>query len=89
MTSSMYLAWTYFDGDKHLPPLRLLFLTIKGVKMINGIDLLFVVMGVILLLLVVEIWDRYRDWFDWDRDRRRQRKQESLAEAQYRGEISG
>jgi hypothetical protein len=60
---------------------------------IDGIDLLFVLIGFILLLLAVEVWDRYHDWFEWDRDRRRQRKyrryeiQDNFAEKQYRGHL--
>lgn len=58
--------------------------------MITGIDMLFVVIGLALLLLTVEIWDRYFNWYEWDRDKRRQRKfdryelQESFVEAEYR-----
>ena len=42
--------------------------------MINGIDLLFIIIGFVLLFLLVEGWDRYRNWSEWDRDRRRQRR---------------
>lgn len=58
--------------------------------MINGIDLLFVVIGFILLLLFVEGWSRYKNWSEWDRDRRRKRKKyryefrDFLAEHEYR-----
>lgn len=58
--------------------------------MINGIDLLFAVIGLILLFLFVEGWNRYSDWSEWDSDRRRERKQyryefqESFVEAEYR-----
>lgn len=56
----------------------------------NGIDLLFVAIGFVLLFIITEAWDRYSDWFEWDRDCRRQRKlnrleyQEKIAEKEYR-----
>ena len=56
----------------------------------NGVDLLFVVIGFILLFLFVQGLDRYKDWVNWDRDRRRQRQhyrhefKESFVEAEYR-----
>ena len=61
--------------------------------MINGIDLLFVLIGFILLLLLVEGWDRYMYWSRWNRDRRRERKcsryelQDSFSEEEYRVEL--
>jgi hypothetical protein len=57
---------------------------------ITGIDLLFVVIGFILLFLLVEASDRYRNWSEWDRDRRRKRRHEryilkdQIAEKEYR-----
>lgn len=58
--------------------------------MINGIDLLFVVIGFVLLLIFVEGWNRYKNWSEWDRNRRRQRQnyrhefKESFVEEEYR-----
>ena len=45
---------------------------------ITGVDLLFVVVGFVLLFLLVEVSDRYSNWTEWDRDRRRQRKLDRL-----------
>jgi hypothetical protein len=62
---------------------------------INGIDLLYIFVGLVLLFVVIEAWDRYSDWFEWDRDRRRKRKldrlayQEKLAENRYRVYLRG
>ena len=58
--------------------------------MITGVDMLFVVVGLILLLILVEVWDRYSDWREWDFDRRRERKlyrlelQDHIEEKKYR-----
>lgn len=42
--------------------------------MITGIDMLFVVVCFILLFFLIEIWDRYSEWREWDFYRRRERK---------------
>lgn len=46
--------------------------------MINGIDVLFVVIGLVLLFVIVEMWVRYSAWLEWDRNRRRQRRHDSI-----------
>lgn len=56
----------------------------------NGIDMLFVAVGFVLLLIFVELWERYADWFEWDRNRRRERRrfrydlQDAYSEMNYR-----
>lgn len=39
----------------------------------NGLDLLFVLIGLILLFVLMEIYIRFSSWSEWDRDRRRGR----------------
>ncbi len=63
--------------------------------MITGIDFLFVAIGLILLLAVVEVWDRYCDWYEFDQEKRLERKrfryafQDALAEMNYRLYLRG
>lgn len=58
--------------------------------MINGIDLLFVVIGFVLLFIFIEGWNRYWTWADWDRERRLKRRyfryefQDDFTEISYR-----
>lgn len=41
--------------------------------MINGIDVLFVVIALILLFVVWHFGEKYAEWSEWDHQRRRQR----------------
>lgn len=59
----------------------------------NGLDLLFVIFGIILLFGILEIYIWFRRWRRWDYDRRRERKfylqlvQDSFEERAYREEL--
>lgn len=58
--------------------------------MLDGIDVLFFALGIVLIGLLWTFADWYQDWLDFDKDRRRQRKleiraqHEVLAEREYR-----
>lgn len=58
--------------------------------MINGVDMLITVLCFVLLFLLIDGWDRYNNWHEWNRDRRRKRKhfryefKDKLDEKQYR-----
>lgn len=56
----------------------------------TGVDLLITVVLFLLLVIILETTNLYFDWLDWDRDRRRNRKeiryeyQDFLIETEYR-----
>lgn len=59
----------------------------------NGVDLLYLVLFLVFLLLVVDFWDRYNSWSEWDRNRRLERRrlrymfQDSYSEMTYRQQL--
>lgn len=61
--------------------------------MINGIDILFVAIALVLLLIVWEMWDQYSDWSEWNRDRRFERRRyryelkDAIDEGRYRSDL--
>lgn len=56
--------------------------------MINGVDMLIAVILLILIFLLIEGWDRYSYWSEWDRDRRRKRQRFLYEFQDYRDEIA-
>jgi hypothetical protein len=61
--------------------------------MINGIDLLFVVIGLVMLFLVWHYGSKYNKWSEWDNNRRHARKlarfdrQFKMEEEKYRKQL--
>lgn len=59
----------------------------------NGIDLLFVIVGLILLLVIWEVMTYYLDWSEWNQNRRRDRQleryelEDDISEREYRRDL--